>query len=80
MKKMSRLHSRIQLYNNIAGCNLIDTKYCHMAFQSLSDGARISPIQQSFGTPGQTKVSGDSQRETTHEICCLAAKSLQAFR
>ena len=31
-------------------------------------------IQQSFGTPGQTKVSGDRQRETTHEICCLVAE------
>ena len=28
----------------------------------------------SLGTPGQTKVSGDRQRETTHEICCLAAE------
>ena len=25
-------------------------------------------------TPGQTKVSVDRQRETTHEICCLAAE------
>ena len=24
--------------------------------------------------PGQTKVSGDHQRETTHEVCCLAAE------
>ena len=32
-----------------------------------------------LGTPGQTKVSGDHQRETTHEICCLAAElSLKA--
>ena len=23
---------------------------------------------------GQTKVSGGCQRETTHEICCLAAE------
>ena len=37
-------------------------------------GALISPYQQSFGTPGQTKVSGDHQRETTHEICSLAAE------
>ena len=27
-----------------------------------------------LGTPGQTKVSGDRQRETTHEACCLAAE------
>ena len=27
-----------------------------------------------FGTPGQTKVNGDRQRETTHKICCLAAE------
>ena len=46
-----------------------------MEFQSHSKGASISPIQQSFGTPGQTKVSGDRQGETTHEVCCLAAKS-----
>ena len=42
-----------------------------------SDSAPISPIQRSFGTPGQTKVSGDRQRETTHEICCLAAEYCQ---
>ena len=48
-------------------------------FKVPSDGAPISPIQRSFGTPGQTKVSGDHQRETTHEICCLAAElSLKA--
>ena len=46
-----------------------------MAFRSPSDGALISPYQRSFGTPGQTKVSGDCQRETTHEICRLAAES-----
>ena len=45
-----------------------------MACRSLSDSAPISPIQQSFGTPCQTKVSGDRQRETTHKICCLLAK------
>ena len=39
-----------------------------------SDGAPISPIQQAFGIHGQTKVSGDRQRETTHEPCCLAAE------
>ena len=43
-----------------------------MAFRSPSDGAQISPNQQSFGIPGQTKVSGDHQRVTTHEICFLA--------
>ena len=52
----------------------MDTKYSQMVFRSLSDGAPISPYQQSFGTPGQTKVSGDQQRETTHEMCCLAAE------
>ena len=45
-----------------------------MAFRSQSDGAPISPNQPSFGIPGETKVSGDRQRETTHEICCLAAE------
>ena len=67
----------IETHNNIARYNLIDTKYRQMAFRSPSDGAPISPYQQSFGTPGQTKVSGDRQRETTHEICCLAAKLAQ---
>ena len=60
----------IGLLNN----NWINAKYHQMAFQSLSDGALISPSQSSFGIPGQTKVSGDRQRETTHEICCLAAE------
>ena len=45
-----------------------------MTFGLPSDSAPISAIQQSFGTPGQTKVSGDPQRETTHDICCLAAE------
>ena len=45
-----------------------------MAFLAPSDGVPISPNQQSFGTPSQIKVSGDRQRETTHDICCLAAK------
>ena len=40
----------------------------------MSYGTPISPNQPSFGIPGQTKVSGDHQRETTHEICCLAAE------
>ena len=65
---------QIETYNNMARYNLIDTKYRQVVFQSPSNGAPISPYQQSFGTPGQTNVSGDRQRETTHEICCLAAK------
>ena len=59
--------------------NLIDTKYCQMALRSPSDGAPISPYQRSFGTPGQTKVSGDRQRETTHEVCCSAAEFQAAY-
>ena len=35
------------------------------------DGDVVAPC---LGAPGQTKVSGDRQRETTHEICCLAAE------
>ena len=35
---------------------------------------RSVPTSNLCGTPGQTKVSGDRQRETTHEVCCLAAK------
>ena len=30
-------------------------------------------VMRCLGTPSQTKVSGDRQRETTHEISCLAA-------
>ena len=45
----------------------------------LSDGVPIgldgAVIVGCLGTPGQTKVSGDRQRETTHEICCLVAES-----
>ena len=40
----------------------------------------LSPNQQSFGTPGQTKVSGDRQREPTNEICCLAAECTVTFK
>ena len=57
-KTLSREEDTIELYNNIARYNLIDTKYRQMAFQFPSDGAPISPNQPSFGTPGQTKVSG----------------------
>ena len=35
------------------------------------DGAVVTHC---LGTPGQTKVGGDRQSETTHEICCLAAE------
>ena len=68
------LNNSIKTHYNIARYNLIDTKHSQMAFQSLSDGAPISPNKPSFETPGQTKGSGDRQRETTHEICCLAAE------
>ena len=34
-------------------------------------------VRLGLGTPGQTKVSGDRQRETIHEICCLAAKFIK---
>ena len=54
--------------------NSINAKYPKMAFRSLLVGTSISPNQQSFVFPGQTKVSGDYKWETTHEICCLAAK------
>ena len=60
----------IETYKNMARYNVIDTKDCQMAFRSLSV-TPISPYQQSFGTPGQTKMSGDRQREATHEICCF---------
>ena len=47
-----------------------------MASQSLSDSTLISPIQRSFETPGQTKVSGNRQREATHEVCCYTSQFL----
>ena len=53
--------------------------YRQMAFQSLSDGALISPNQPFFGIPGQTKVSGDRQRETTHEMCCLVVEFITGY-
>ena len=58
----------------MASYNLIDTKYRQMAFRSLSNDTPISPYEKSFGTPGQTKVSGDQQRETTHDFCYLAVE------
>ena len=60
--------------------NFIDKQYHQMAFQSLSDGAPISSYQPAFGIPGQTKVSGDRQRETTNEICYLAAECRVTFK
>ena len=41
-----------------------------MALQSVPTSNLLEPLQG----PGQTKASGDHQRETTHEISCLAAK------
>ena len=69
-------YCQIQLYKNIARCNLIGTKYHQMASQSLSDSTLISPIQRSFETPGQTKVGGNRQREATHEVCCYTSQFL----
>ena len=68
---MSKIIDKI---NNIAWYNIFDSKYRQVAFQSPLDGTLISPNQPSLGTPSQTKVSGDRQRKTTHEICCLAAE------
>ena len=39
-----------------------------------SDQVDGAVVTRYLGTPGQTKVSGDRQRETTHESCCLAAE------
>ena len=66
LENVSSIRS-IRLLNN----NWSNAKYRQMAFRSPSDGAPISLNQPFFGIPGQTKVSGDRQRETTHEICCL---------
>ena len=54
--------------------NLINTKYRRMA--RCSDQLDGAVVACCLGTPGQTKVSVDRQRETTHEICCLAADSI----
>ena len=58
----TRFQKAIDKINNMAMYNLIDTKYCQMAqrFARL-DGA---VAMRCLGTPGQTKVSGDHQRET----------------
>ena len=63
---MSKLGQRSfdKINNIVASYNLIITN-------DRLDGAAVA---HSLGTPGQTKVSGDRQRETTHEICCLAAE------
>ena len=39
-----------------------------------SDWLDGAVVVHCLGIPGQTKVSGDCQRETSHEICCLAAQ------
>ena len=70
MMKISLLNLAIDQINNIARHNLIDTKYRQMVFQSL--GGVV--VATSLGTPGQTKVSGDHHRETTHEVCLSAAE------
>ena len=57
----------------MASYNLIDTKYRQMAFRSLSNDTPISPYEKSF-TPGQIKVRGDQQRETTHDFFYLAVE------
>ena len=51
----------IDKVNNIAWHNLINTKNRQMAFRSVG-GAVVACC---MGTLGQTKVSGDRQRETT---------------
>ena len=63
----------IDKINNIARYNLIDTKYGQMALRLAKRRCSLAL----FGK--QTKLSGDHQRETTHEICCLAAELLFLF-
>ena len=55
---------------NEINSNEMDAKYRQMAFRS----ARWHCSGALFGNPWSNKLSGDRQRETTHEICCLAAK------
>ena len=43
-------------------------------FRRLSDPLDGPVVSNCLGTPGQTKVCGDCQRETSHDICCLAAE------
>ena len=60
----------IEIINNKARHKVINVKYRQMVFWSVG-GAVVG----SFWKPlGQTKVMHNHQRETTHEICCLAAK------
>ena len=60
----------VEIKNNKARHNLINVKYHQMAFQSV-DGAVVGSFLEPLG---QTKVMRSRQRETTHEICCLAAE------
>ena len=61
----------IEIINNKARHNLINVKYRQMAFRS----ARWHCSREFFWEPlGQTKVMHSHQRETTHDICCLAVE------
>ena len=60
----------IEIINNKARHNLIDPNTIRWRCDRLDD----TVVLRCLGTPGQTKVNGDRQRETPHEICCLAAE------
>ena len=74
MKQGKILLHIIEIINNKARHNLIDAK-CRWRSDQL-DGA---VVVRCLGTPGETKVSGDRQTETTHASYCLAAKCRYSF-
>ena len=61
----------VQFSNVHQEMNLAKSKHCTCSVVSYR---HWQVVAHCLGTPGQTKVSGDRQRETTHEICCLAGK------
>ena len=63
--------SVIDKINNIASSTISSIQNIVRWSSDRLDGAVVA---RCLGTPGQTKVSGDHQREPPHEICCLAAK------
>ena len=65
---LQNIHN-IEIINIKARHNLIDAKS-----RWRSDWLDGAVVVHCLGTPGQTKVSGNRQRETTHEICCSAVE------
>ena len=65
MSNILVVHSIDKINNNLFNPNPV--RWCSDWLDGAVDAGCL-------GTYGQTKVSGDHQRETIHEICCLAAE------